>query len=297
MRPVEVAEAIEQEIIGITDKFSTQIIEFEAHVYGRLLSTIKELDLDNDGYILQNTKNRKILAAAENVLDTFLPGDQLASVISNTLSVIPKLDAINNEYFGSISDTFTPNRNFIKSLQAQTIESIEANLLSDGLTAQVKNPIIDILNRNINSGGKFTGFVDELKMFVRGDNQVEGRILRYSRNYLRDALFQYSRTYQQATTRDLDIEFYIYAGGLIDSSRPFCIDRAGNYYHQKEIESWASLKWAGKNPLTTESSIFTLAGGYSCAHSLIPVSINIVPDDVIHRNIDNGNYTPKKSRS
>lgn len=290
MPPHELAESIEREIIGITDRFATQIVEFEAQLYGKLLSAIKDLDLDVDGYILQNGNNRKILAAAENILDTFLPGDALASVISNTLSVIPKLDNLNNDYFAGIKESFTPNRNFIKSLQAQTVDSIESNLLTDGLTAQVKSPIIDILNRNINSGGKFTGFVDELKMFVQGDNQVEGRILRYSRTYLSDALFQYSRTYQQAMTRDLDLEFYLYAGGLIDKSRPFCVERAGNYYHQKEIESWAPLKWAGKNPLTTESSIFTLAGGYSCAHSIIPVSIIIVPEDVIQRNVESGNY-------
>lgn len=290
MPPHELAEAIEREIIGITDKFSSQIVEFEAQVYSKLLSTVKDLDLDAEGYILQNGNNRKLLAAAENVLDTFLPGDTLASVISNTLSVIPKLDNLNNDYFSEIKESFTPNRNFIKSLQAQTVESIETNLLSDGLTAQVKSPIVDILNRNINSGGKFTGFVDELKMFVQGDPKVDGRILHYSRTYLRDALFQYSRTYQQAMTRDLDLEFYLYAGGLIDNSRPFCIDRAGNYYHQKEIELWAPLKWAGKNPLTTESSIFTLAGGYSCAHSIMPVSIIIVPEDVIQRNVELGNY-------
>jgi hypothetical protein len=290
MPPEEIAEAIERQIIATTDKFGSQIVEFQSRVYGKLLTTVRTLDLDNDGYILQNANNRRILAAAEEILDTFLPGDQLASIISNTLSIIPKLDNLNSDYFTSISESFTPNRNFIKSLQAQTIKSIESNLLQDGLTAQVKTPIIDILNRNINSGGKFSGFVDEIKAFVEGDSQIEGRILRYSKTYLRDALFQYSRTYQESVTRDLDLEFYLYAGGLIDSSRPFCIERAGNYYHQKEIESWASLKWAGKNPITTESSIFTLAGGYSCAHSIMPVSIIIVPDDVIQRNIDNGNY-------
>jgi hypothetical protein len=79
---------------------------------------------------------------------------------------------------------------------------------------------------------------------------------------------------------------------LIDKSRQFCQVRSGNFYHQKEVENWASLEWQGKNRLTTESSIFILAGGYKCGHSIIPVDISIVPKEVIDRNTENGNYRP-----
>lgn len=105
----------------------------------------------------------------------------------------------------------------------------------------------------------------------------------YTRTYLRDTLFTYSRTFQQSLTSDLKTEFYFYSGGLMDNSRPFCVERAGQFFSHKEIEQWASLSWAGKKAGTTESSIFLFAAGWNCAHQIIPVSRLIVPEDVIER--------------
>lgn len=288
MKPEALAAAIENTIISVSDNYAKTAIEIQEALFAKLLTTLKGLELDSDGYIIQSTANRKVLASAEEVVNDYLPGNKFTKSVSETLGAIPKIDALNNSYFSSISEGFKENRNFIKSLQNQTISSIETNLLQDGLKVQVKNPIVDILNRNVNSGGQFKGFLDELRTFVIGNEKVEGRVLSYSRGYLKDALIQYSRTYQQAMTADLKLEFYLYSGGLIDTSRQFCQERAGKYFHHKEIESWASLEWSGKYRGTTESSIFIYVGGYSCSHELIPVSVLIVPEDVIERAKESG---------
>jgi hypothetical protein len=290
MRPEVLAAAIEKIIVDTTDDYAKAAIEIQEALYRKLLQSLKGLELDQGGYILQSSANRKILSQAEDIVSEQLPGAKFTRSISDTLGAIPKVDALNNEYFSSVSDAFKENRNFIRSLQQQAVSSIESNLLQDGLKVQVKTPITDILNRNINSGGQFKGFLDELRNFIIGDEKVEGRVLSYSRGYLKDALMQYSRTYQQAMTADLKLEFYLYSGGLIDTSRPFCKERAGKYFHHKEIESWASLEWAGKYRGTTESSIFVYVAGYGCNHELIPVSLIVVPQDVIDRNVESGNY-------
>src|SRR5690606_7559739 len=124
----------------------------------------------------------------------------------------------------------------------------------------VKTPLMEILSQNVNQGGSFSGMLDQVRMYIRGDEKVDGRLLSYSRGILRDVLFQFSRGFQQAVTVDLKLVWYKYVGGVIDTTRPFCEARNGQYWHKKEIEAWASLDWAGKHRLTTESSIFTLMG-------------------------------------
>lgn len=283
MNPKQLAEEIERLVIDTTEKFGQSVEGLQGTLYNKLLAVLKDLEIDSEGYIKQTAENRNILFYAENIINEYLPGDRLTSIISNSVSVIPNIDNFNVNYFSSIFDNFNPNRNFAKSLQKATIENIEANLLNDGLTAQIKNPLSDILNQNINSGGNFSGFLKQVRDFVEGNDQVEGRVLSYSRTYLRDALFDYSRAFQQSLTNDLKLEFYLYAGGLIDSSRDFCKEHAGEYYHHKEIEKLANQSWQGKRAGTTSSSIFIYAGGYSCSHSIIPVSTKIVPEDVIER--------------
>jgi hypothetical protein len=226
---------------------------------------------------MQNGNNRKILSEAEDIVSQVFRDPYYVGAVSNYLSVIPKIDVLNEKYFESVSSSFKPNRVFIKSLQQQTIQTVEKYILQDGLESQVIDPFISILNQNINAGGKFSGFLEQVRTYIEGNSDVDGRALRYSRVYLKNELFKYARAYQQSVTADLKTDWYLYSGGLIDKSRPFCIERAGKFFHTSEIESWASLDWSGKDPLTTESSIFILAGGFSCGHQIIPVSKVIVP--------------------
>jgi len=276
MNPDDLANQIEALIVSANERYASQIQKVQDDLYAAIAVKLKDIELDPDGYILQSAKNRQIIDDVESLVDDMLSG-KYQSQIENQLTVIPQIDDLNSEYFSSVDSSFKSNRNFIKSLQQQMVEKIESNLLHDGLTYQVRQPISDILNQNINSGGSFSGFLDQLRVFIKGDPDRDGRLLSYSRGILRDALFQYSRAYQESVTSDLKLDWYMYAGGLMDSSREFCREHAGNFYRRDVVESWADEDWQGKNPLTTSSSIFVFVGGYSCTHSLIPVHESMVP--------------------
>jgi hypothetical protein len=283
MSAQQLAEDLEQLIISATDDFASGVDLIEGTVYNRLLGILKNLELDQDGFIKQSQVNRNTLYDAENLINEYLPGESLPHLVSNILTVIPAIDETNNSYFESVSPKFNPNRNYIKSLQSQTIQQIESTLLQDGLTASIKNPLINILYQNINTGGQFSGFLQQVRDFIQGNEEVEGRVLSYSRTYLRDTLFNYSRAYQQSVVADLKLVYYSYNGGVMDKTRPFCLERVGLFFHESEVISWVSEDWKGKRPDTTESSIFIYCGGYNCTHSLIPVHESIVPEEVKNR--------------
>lgn len=277
MTPHNLADKIEGLIISANEVYAASVGGVEAKLYNDLVTILKFIDTDQDGYIKQNAGNRQILRAGEKQFDQTINERQFQSAVENHLKVIPKIDSLNQAYFESVSSAFKPNRAFIQSLQKQAIETVNSYVLQDGLASQVKIPLNQILNQNINTGGQFSGMLNQLKIFIEGDESLDGRLTSYSRGILRDTLFQYTRSYQQSVTADLKLEWYMYSGGIIDKTRPFCEERAGKFFHQKEVESWAKLDWKGKNPLTTESSIFVLCGGYNCAHEIIPVAQTIVP--------------------
>src|SRR5690606_38010484 len=155
------------------------------------------------------------------------------------------IDDLNIEYFSSF-DKFSANKMFMKSLQKQAIVEIESTLLNEGLESQIKQPLARILNQNINSGGSFTGMLEQVQNYIKGTDTVDGHLLRHSKTITKDILFNYSRTYQSAVSSDLGLEFYLYVGGVMDTTRPFCEHKAGEYFHHKEVEQWAKQEWAGK---------------------------------------------------
>lgn len=284
----QVAERIEGLIIDGNKEFTAAISGVQNRLYSDLVTILKFLDVDENGYIKQNAGNRQILRAAQKRFDETIQKSGYQDIVGDQLRSVPRIDALNSAYFESVSSAFKPNRQFIASLQKQAIETANSYLLQDGLAAQVRTPLNEILSQNINTGGQFSGMLDQVRTFIKGGltadgKPLDGRLMSYSRGILKDVLFQYSRAFQNSVTEDLGLIWYLFAGGLMDTSRPWCIRRVGRYFHQKEIESWASEDWAGKNNLTTESSIFILVGGHNCEHQLIPVSDIIVPADDITR--------------
>ena len=279
MTPDQLALRIDTLIEGAEAQLNVVIQGTQRKLYADMVLLLKKLELDRNGYIKNNGSNRKILRQASSVFDSSLRNSGYKTGLQEFTGTFSKITAINEAYFATVSAAFKPNAAFIKSLQTEAIRQIETMALNEGLVANVKSPLISILNKNINSGGSFTGMLQEVQGYIVGIDK-EGKLLRYSKTWTADALFNFSRAYQQSITKDLGLNTFYYAGGAIKDTRDFCRERLDQYWKRGDIEQWASLEWAGKNPGTTEASIFVYLGGYNCRHSLIPVHESVVPREV-----------------
>jgi hypothetical protein len=107
------------------------------------------------------------------------------------------------------------------------------------------------------------------------------------------------RSYTQTIADEVGYNWFLYAGGLMKTTRQFCKERNGGYYHRNEVAEWPQTAgdWNGKMYGTNESTIFVTAGGYNCQHSIMPVSVFAVPKADINRNIANGNFKPSAVES
>lgn len=247
------------------------------------------MEVDKDGYIVQSQANRKIIQKSANAFESGIKNSPYFDGIQQYVNSIPLVDKANSAYFDFISQGYKPNAQYITSLKKDTIKSLESLLMQDGLESQIKAPLVNILNQNINSSAKFTDLLKSVQQYIVGTKEIDGQLLRYSKQITSDSLFNYSRAYQQSVSSDLGLEWYLYSGSYTSEgkyssgTRPFCASKKGNYYHHSEIESWASQEWAGKRRGTNSSTIFIYCGGYSCRDSLIPVSADIVPDSIRNR--------------
>lgn len=283
MKPKEFASTLEDIILSSNGEFLSALLDIQDKIYSKVLGKLKNLELNEAGNIIQNASNRAIAREAGNAFSEALKQSGYLNEVEIYISVIPKIDLLAENYFASIDDAFKPNRQFMASLQKQTIQGLENQLFNAGLESQIKQPLVDIMNQNINSGGQFAGFLDQVKTYITGNAQVDGRLYSYARTLTRDALFNYARALQQSITNDLGLVWYYYLGGIMDKTREFCLERVDRYWHESEVKSWAALDWQGKRSDTTESSIFIYAGGWNCTHSLVPVSDSVVPKNDLER--------------
>lgn len=179
------------------------------------------------------------------------------------------------------------------------------NLLESGVDAAFFNELVEILKLGVIQGSDFSDLADELNLYINGDNTRLGTLDRYIRQITTDSVNQFNRSYIHTLDEAAGNEFFVYSGSTIKDSRAFCVDRSELIFHQLEIEAWpehvttgiddptaTEKNWQGRMPGTNKSTIFEKAGGWQCRHIIVGVQAELVPSDVLERNIKNGNFTP-----
>jgi hypothetical protein len=112
-----------------------------------------------------------------------------------------------------------------------------------------------------------------LRKFIEGTDTEKAFLNRYIKQVTNDSVMTFNAEYIQTIAEDLDVEYYLYQGTLIEDSRPFCVSRAGRYFTTEQVRDWGDLgKWDGKNTNTNRTTIFIYRGGYNCRHQLWPVA-------------------------
>jgi hypothetical protein len=290
MTPGELSSEVEAIIAESERAFGAQVASTQRALFEQVQIMLSKLDLTTDGIIKQSQANRQILSRANIYFEKALNQGYYSS-LNDFPEIIDNIFQANMSYFSFVKDAFSIDAQYLKSLQKSTIDTLESLLANDGLESVIKRPILDIMNANINTGAKYSDLVKQLKNFIIGDAEQQGKLMTYSGQIVTDTLFNYSRAIQEAISVKTGLQFVVYSGGLMDDSRDFCIERAENYYHKEEVSLWAQEDWQGKRRGTTESTIFIYAGGYRCNHQIIYVSELIVPEDVVSRAKESGFYS------
>lgn len=281
MTPNELSGKVDAIISKADIAFGKQVTKTQQALFEQMQLLLNRLELYPDGTIMQNQANRSLLAKVDQYFNKAFNETGYYNELNGFTGDIKKLTANNTAYFSFVSDAFSANAQYIKSLQKQTISELTGLLANEGLEAAMKQPIVNILNQNINTGASFKDLLSQIRQFTIGDDKLQGQLQRYSRQIVNDSLFNFNRSLQESISEQAGLQWYVYSGHMDKDSRPFCVARKGKYFRKEEIEKWASLDWAGKRRGTTASTIFVYCGGYNCRHMLISVSEKAVPKKFI----------------
>jgi hypothetical protein len=145
-------------------------------------------------------------------------------------------------------------------------------LIADGYLAKVakaepvREELKNFVLQNISGRTNYRDFLKGITEKVTGrEGEFDGRLLRYMRQYTYDLYQQSQRTVSLIYADNLGLNYAIYAGTLIETSRPFCEQYAETIVTREQIAEFDTMEWAGKIPDVP----FTIAcGGYQCRHVL-----------------------------
>jgi hypothetical protein len=258
----------------------------------RLMSQLET----KDGKFVLSEKNISILESIEAQIKNKVFSPLYENALRKYAREFTNQAKLNDLYFEGIVNNYEVKpiyEEVVKQAQRNTIEL----LTGDTFTQPLMTPLKELMNTAVMNEGSYYDTLQGLRKIILGNDQVDGKLLSHVKRVAYDGFAISDRTYTSIVAKDLGLDFYRWSGGKIEDTRCFCLERAGKYYHRKEIEAWGDGKevgncghpWQGMNSLTNKDNIFSLAGGYNCKHSPLPVSEKSVPESVIKRNKEKGN--------
>lgn len=286
----------------IPDELLSRIEKTQKAIFNELISLIGQLALV-DGKIALTTKNLALVDKIVQDLKTSIYGGDYYDAVKDFSAQFDVQGKINEAYFKEAFTDFKTSEianAVVKNTQRKAVEGLIGGALDDNFLRPAEKLLTDL----VSSGSGFKEAAEAIRLFAEGDGEREGKLLQYSKQIAHDQFALADRGYTSAASDEMESEWFFWSGGDLPTSRCFCHERKGNYYHFKEIEAWGRGEnlgdcrsgdlWAGANIQTTEQTIFLYGGGYGCVDSIMPVSIFDVPLEVVQRNIANGNYEPSK---
>lgn len=154
--------------------------------------------------------------------------------------------------------------------------------LSDGLADAYVQPAKYLLLQSVTNGLSLKDAKSLLKNWNEGDlakggNLTSGRptprLQTYSTQVARDSIYSYNGAINETIAKEFGLTKFIYQGGLVEDSRPFCkhLVSLNRKIDIDEVPALLEKYPEGIIPGTTKKNFTIRRGGYNCQHIAMAV--------------------------
>lgn len=264
-----------------------KVLDIQGKLLNRFITDwVDQLDVDEETGVIKNTlRNKRLLQNIDSVFAQYVKTDGV--VIAKTMmDGISQILDFNGKYFKNFAThaELQPLIPQVKTL-IQSWLGLNGNGALEGngyLAKTISDPRIlgDLKNLALRAVVGQQGYNDTLKAvktFIDGNSDTAGVLEKYHRNFVYDTYSQVDRATSGIFADKLGLDYAIYEGGLIKTSRKFCKDHNGKVYTREEIAAFMP-----KEAIPPNYNPFQDLGGYGCRHHLnwisYAVAVALRPD-------------------
>lgn len=260
---------------SVPDAFADRMVAIQRAKFSDIISLLDELDYSGGNIVINEANLLRIEQIVEQAKDLLTTGE-FETVVGELMVEFDDQAAITYKYFDEAFAGFEVPT-IANEILAQKKREAVVDLLNS-TDQYLSNPVRQALSNAVTSGASRKDVIDVFRLLIEGDKDTVGRLERATRQIVSDTFALSDRAVTNAVSEQLDVKWFRYVGGLMDTTRPFCKARNGKYFSKKEVQSWGAEDWDGKMAGTDSKTIFVTAGGYNCQHSILPVAESAVPN-------------------
>lgn len=280
-----------KEIDTALDKFQVASDRAQSRAFADVLDALKRLEVKR-GVVLVNKKNLAIIADIRKSISRSFLNPEYKAAVEAFLKSYNNIAALQVKYFKTVDKSFDYSST-LKEITMQAKNYVVEQLLGSGLQSGIVSQVEDIVRQNVTGRASFSELVKQVSNYLTDTSaKSPGKIAAWSRQIVTDGLNQFSAQFSSIVSEQLGMEWFMYVGSNIKTTRHFCkLMTSKTYVHKSEIPklfkgsidgkkykvSGSTGLWYGAVPGTNKGNFYLYRGGYNCRHQFLPVSTAVVP--------------------
>jgi hypothetical protein len=278
-----------------------KVPSIQKKIYAEIIVLTKDLKLDSKGNIKNTIDNYRILSQLKTRLRNVIFDKQYIKASKELISSYDEISKVQKDYFATFATSpSSTTQEILNIVRQESIAQTVLYLSEQGIDINIISKAQAILQSNITSGGSYADFQDAMKVYIQGNKENLGAFEKYANTIVTDSINTYSRTYSTIIAEDLGLEWFIYTGSLLTTSREWCVYMVKKkYVHISEMETIlygnidgvdicsseipCNKKTKLPNGMKTDTNISNLknyAGGWNCGHGFYAVAKEAVPKNI-----------------
>lgn len=266
-----------------------QLRGIERLLFLRLMAELSQGLIESDGRITSRKGFVSLGKAVDHIFD-LVEGKAFGKLAQNTVRDIASVVSMNAKYYRRMSivqgGRFSPIQEAVaaairKRLGVDADDKIQGKGYLDQLyaTNPAREDIKKLVAKSVAAGVPMSVLARALRVHIQGAKNAPGALERTVGGFVLDTYNQADALTNQEFAKRLDLRYFVYSGGLIETSREFCRKRNGKVFSTEEAEDWgndstlprtkaekeAGGKPAGYVPLVDR-------GRWSCRHRILYIS-------------------------
>ena len=240
----------------------------------KLNSFIKRLYLDSldikDGRVTASKLNRQKVGQSKE-LKNYIRGIIDRELLGFYKDEFEKIERGSKAYYNQLG------ANEVNHIAVMDIAQDKRDLFLNDLfdTNTFERAIRQTITNAINTNQSKAKLEETLTKQIKGDDKKLGMIEGYHYREGKAEFSAYSRTIQNGYKTELSLNYAIYQGGEITTTRTFCDARNGKVFNLEEILAMNNMTWQGKKD---NHNILIDCGGYNCRHDWDWISFELAQE-------------------
>lgn len=246
-------------------------------IYEMLSEQILLFETENGKYKTGQSYAKRI-AIIEGKMNAII-GENYTPAVRDYLSLYNLIEQETISQQKAYNDIDVPENTLTPARQAAYDQS--KYYLIEGLADAYKQPAKFMLMQHVTNGSTIKQMQSTLRNWDKGQlqagelasSQHAPRLQAYATQIARDTVFTYQGTTQKVISNAFGLKKFIYVGGLVKDSRPFC-KHLVSLRRKIDIEEIPELVIAypqGLKPDTTKDNFFEYRGGFNCIHTAMAI--------------------------